>query len=304
MKSFSKKHKITHDLNREHIEFVLGVRMPLIIESIDNQLIEQILNEQIIFENMMSDLTSGARTFVKGRMKRILNLPSNLADLKNFLGLVFKNPKWLTELSGHLEELVENINSHLASYFKAIRQVGSKTKSNIYKIAEKAIVSFENFINKFKSLGGWAKVALGVGIVSIGTFLYNKMKEVVPDLTELFKISARGAAIVGVDKPGSVSGTEIASGSLTSVVFENLLNILVQTIGPKVVSSLGSLLTGGLSQAFELISSIIGGINNLINPIKSALTATIFFANNDTEGSQGLYTNESGIKLFDLLFLR
>lgn len=281
---------LLYGLTREHIEIVLGIPMPMLLESIDSYTRKKILYEQFLFEGVLANLAGGAKTFFKGKAKRIGNLPTNLDQLKEFLTLIFEHPKWLDEFSGHLKDIVDNLASYLSTYFKEIKESTKKTKTKLSEVAATAIQAFESLFEKFSQLKGWSQAALGIGIASVGGFLFNKLKDIVPNIADTLKAGTQGAAVVAIDKPGPVTGSEVTGGGLAAIKIETILHLLTNTIGPKVISAIGNLATGGLYQALAFIASIVGGINNVINAIKPALSATLFFASRDPEQDQGIFT--------------
>jgi hypothetical protein len=289
-----------YGLTREHIELVLGIPIPLLLEVIDTRTKRRILYEQYLFENIMANLASGAKTFFKGKAKEISKIPQNFDQLKEFLQLLFEHPKWLEEFTGHLKDMVDNITEKLLKIFANIKNSTDAQKNKLYKIASNIMESFESFIKKFKTVKGWSQATIGIGIVSVGSFLYNKLVEIAPSVVETVKASATGASTVSSESSGSAKKSQIAGGAIASTGIDAALNFLTKNIGSNVISGISGLATGGLYQALNIVASAIGGISRLITAIQPALQATIFFASRDPEQGQGVYTKNADEPTQDL----
>jgi len=185
---FAKPDKL-YGLSREHIEVVLGIPLPLLLESIDHKTEEKILHEQYLFEQFLKSLgniATQARSELSGvAQKGIANLKRKLPNVKDAAGIfkalaiIFQNPKLLTQLIG-------SVTATMLKYFDPIKEfvasVSDWLKDKTAKVilfVKNAFTSAKNFVDKilntFNGLSGWKKATLGIGLLVVGKWAYTKM---------------------------------------------------------------------------------------------------------------------------------
>lgn len=193
-----------YGLSREHIELTLGIKIPLLLESIDFRLEDKILREQYLFEAWYNSLATaagsaasaagtgiqaagsavagaarGVATAAKGAVTNaagaVIDKVKDTAGIFKSLGLIIQYPTLVTELG---QSLSAEVTKFLNPILDFLGKVVTWRKTKIQKIFEYVKSAFNgayntltNLLQKFRALKGWQKVALGAGLAILGAGL-------------------------------------------------------------------------------------------------------------------------------------
>lgn len=132
-----------YGLSREHIELVLGIRLPFLLESIVYKTEEHILREQYLYEQFMQSVRAAAgqakqavvgaattaATAVKGAVAAQLQKVKDAAGIFQALGLIFQNPTLVQEFGSEVSQHVATYINPIAEFMgKAIKWLKAKTE--------------------------------------------------------------------------------------------------------------------------------------------------------------------------------
>ena len=193
-----------YGLSREHIELTLGIKIPLLLESIDFKLEDKILREQYLFEQWAQSLRTAAGAIggaakaagsaVAGAAKgvataatgavtnavgAVIGKVKDTAGIFKALGLIIQWPTLVTELGQSVSQEVNKFLSPIQDFLgKVITWCRDKTQK-IFAYVKSAFNGAHNTITgllqKFRALSGWQKVALGAGLSILGAWVWNKI---------------------------------------------------------------------------------------------------------------------------------
>lgn len=235
-----------YGLSREHIELTLGIKIPLLLESIDFKLEDKILREQYLFEQWAQSLRTAAGAIggaakaagsaVTGAAKgvataamgavtnavgAVIGKVKDTAGIFKALGLIIQYPTLVTELGQSVSQQANKFLSPVQDFLgKVITWCRDKTQK-IFAYVKSAFNGAHNTITgllqKFRALSGWQKVALGAGLSILGAWVWNKIGPKVEALKKKIE-SAIGektieAAEGAKDAAGAAAGAARTGGA-------------------------------------------------------------------------------------------
>ena len=238
-----------YGLSREHIELTLGIKIPLLLESIDFKLEDKILREQYLFEQWAQSLRTAAGAIggaakaagsaVTGAAKgvataatgavtnavgAVIGKVKDTAGIFKALGLIIQYPTLVTELGQSVSQQANKFLSPVQDFLgKVITWCRDKTQK-IFAYVKSAFNGAHNTITgllqKFRALSGWQKVALGAGLSILGAWVWNKIGPKVEALKKKIE-SAIGektieAAKGAKDAAGAAAGAARTGGARTA----------------------------------------------------------------------------------------
>ena len=218
-----------YGLSREHIELTLGIKIPLLLESIDFKLEDKILREQYLFEQWAQSLRAAAGV-VGGALKTAatkaaagvtgaLGKVRDTAGIFKALSLIIQYPTLVQELAQSLTDQVNTVFKptfdFLGLVLKWVKDKAQKVLVAINTAFSAANTTLKKLLDKFNSLGGWQKVALGSGLAILGAWVSSIIGPKIEILTgKLTKAIGEVASAVagGIKKvAGAASDAVIAS---------------------------------------------------------------------------------------------
>lgn len=235
-----------YGLSREHIELTLGIKIPLLLESIDFKLEDKILREQYLFEQWAQSLRTAAGAIggaakaagsavtgaakgvataatgaVTNAVRAVIGKVKDTAGIFKALGLIIQYPTLVTELGQSVSQQANKFLSPVQDFLgKVITWCRDKTQK-IFAYVKSAFNGAHNTITgllqKFRALSGWQKVALGAGLSILGAWVWNKIGPKVEALKKKIE-SAIGektieAAEGAKDAAGAAAGAARTGGA-------------------------------------------------------------------------------------------
>ena len=131
-----------YGLNKAHIEVILGIPLPLLMESIDRTTRKKILREQFLYEQFMegtqvepgaAGFLSGAKHTAQEMFNRVKNIPDNVKTFTEFMTVVLSSPAYLQVFNLEVANKLKQIK---ASFYETIKDL-KKTVEDIVAGGEK-----------------------------------------------------------------------------------------------------------------------------------------------------------------------
>jgi hypothetical protein len=210
-----------YGLSREHIELTLGIKTPMLLESIDFKLEDKILREQYLFEawyNTVATAAGSAGRAVKtaagvvgGAVKTAaeamaLGKVRDTAGIFKALSIIVRYPTLVKELgdslSDYVTKLLRPVVALLELVIKWVKDKANKLLVAINTTFTAAKNTIQSLLTRFSSLAGWQKVALGAGLAILGAWVSSIIGPKIEILTgKLTKaIGEVGSKVVDVGK--------------------------------------------------------------------------------------------------------
>jgi len=248
-----------YGLSREHIELTLGIKIPLLLESIDFKLEDKILREQYLFEQWAQSLRTAAGAIggaakaagsaVTGAAKgvataatgaatnavgAVIGKVKDTAGIFKALGLIIQYPTLVTELGQSVSQEVNKFLSPIQDFLgKVITWCRDKTQK-IFAYVKSAFNGAHNTITgllqKFRALSGWQKVALGAGLSILGTWVWNKIGPKVEALKKKIE-SAIGEKTIEAAKVAKDAAGAARTGGARAAVGAGVASIANKSLG-------------------------------------------------------------------------
>jgi len=281
-----------YGLSREHIELILGIKIPMLLESIDFKLEDKILREQYLFEAWVQSLktaagtaagavkgavvgtATAAATAVKDVAKSVLGKVQDTAGILKALGLIIQYPTLVKELGQSLSaQVTKYLNpslSFLGTAIKWLKDKKQKVLASIRSSFNGAHNTITGLLQKFRALSGWQKVALGAGLAILGAWVWNKIGPKVEALKKKIESAigeknieaakdTKGAAEFAKDTTGNAAaaartgGARAAAGAGTASIANKVLGAGIDKAKEE-LTELGKQL---LPELLELAKSVI-----------------------------------------------
>lgn len=315
---------LVYGLSRDHIQYVLGISVPVLMESVDRKTRNKILYEQYLFEQFLQSLRQAAGNVVGavqnkaqqavqqvqqtgqqvvGAAKTAVNDPraamaaaktsvqqavaqklqpvKDAAGIFKSLGLLFQYPTLVKEFSQSVSKQVTTYIDPIYDFMvKAkdwLKDKTDKAFEYIKGVVEKSYKTISDLQGKFRSLQGWTKVMLGIGMLLVGKWVWDKVGQKLEDLKKKFDETAVGKAVGSVvDKAKEIKGKAEATkdkviedikNSLTQIAketFENVFGQAALTIMLSFAGPIGPFLQG-ISKLVENMGFIIKTITPITN---------------------------------------
>lgn len=295
-------------LSKQHIEVILGIPMPMLMESADKKLQKRVLHEQFIYEQFLRNvgqaiagqvrkgteaLTHGyqaAKHAVHHALEVTLKGP---ADLIKFLSVVVKEPKYLQIFWLNLQNKLADVRAKISNYFVKLGE-SLKKEAKTDKLASAVMAGWEQLkglFAKVDSLKGWQQAMLGLGLFVLCSYILQEtgglealtksLEHAVHDIghtAHSAEVGVRGAqaAIKSGEKAGT-AGAAIGAGAggiIGTLVGGAIASKLAKLVGKAAMEAVGNMITGGIWTALKTLISIIGKfafVATVLSPITEAV---------------------------------
>jgi len=126
-----------YGLSKEHIEIILGIPMPLIMESINRTTRKKILREQFLYQQFMegtqvepgaAGFLSGAKHTAQEMFNRVKHIPENVKTFTEFMNVVLSSPAYLQVFNLELTNKLKEIK---ASFYETIKDLKEPLKNMV-----------------------------------------------------------------------------------------------------------------------------------------------------------------------------
>ncbi|MHA1754237.1 MAG: hypothetical protein ACTSYR_01830 [Candidatus Odinarchaeia archaeon] len=154
------------NLSREHIIEVLGIDVSLNESiSLNEELTNKILHEQLLYESFLTSL----KDYAKDKINKTVDTIKDWKDAAVTLYKVIKDPKTL--------------NNFISNFWKNFKKTTlNKFLEFLKKIKlESLIPKIKNLIDSITNLSGWKKFLASTAIGSIILYIVNKLKNLPTD---------------------------------------------------------------------------------------------------------------------------
>lgn len=295
-------------LTKEHIEIVLGIRMPLLMESVSPKLQKHILREQFIYEQFLKNLGQA----ITGQVRRAGQAISHgyqaakhavhhalevsikgPADLIQFLGIVIKEPKYLQIFWLNLKSKLDDIRQKITNYFEKLGE-RLKKEAETDKLTSAIMAGWgklKELFAKVDGLKGWQQAMLGLGLLILGSYILEEtggleaLKKTashaahdIGHTAHTAEVGVRGAqaAVKAGEKAGTASAVAGASvgGVAGTLLGGAIVSKLVKLVGEAAIDAVGSMITGGVWTAIKTLISIVGKfafVATVVSPMTEAV---------------------------------
>jgi len=185
-------------LSKEHIEIILGIPMPMLMESADRKLQKHILREQFIYEQFLKNIGQavqrGAQA-ISGQLQRGKAAATSFGhaakhavhhalevtvkgpgDLIKFLAIVVKQPKYLQIFWTNLGSKLADIREKISGYFEKLGE-RLKKEAKADKITSLIMNGWEKLkglLAKVDSMKGWQQALLGLGLFLLCSYILKE----------------------------------------------------------------------------------------------------------------------------------
>lgn len=160
--------------NSSYITEILGVELPLNESGqaeINEELKDHILSEHLLYEGFIDSLLSGAKRSV--------------GKVKDLFITLYKILKDANDLGSFILLLKKKVINPIAKQFnQAFDKIISNAPAKVADIANKLKQILKDKIDSFRDLGdGWKSAMVGTTIALLLTFVYEKSKNLIKDVT-------------------------------------------------------------------------------------------------------------------------
>ena len=185
-------------LSKEHIEIILGIPMPMLMESADRKLQKHILREQFIYEQFLKKIGQavqrGAQA-ISGQLQRGKAAATSFvhagkhaahhalevtvkgpSDLIKFLAIVVKQPKYIqifwTNLGSKLADIREKISGYFTKLSDRLKKEAKTDK--ITSLIMNGWEKLKELLAKVDSMKGWQQALLGLGLFLLCSYILKE----------------------------------------------------------------------------------------------------------------------------------
>ena len=185
-------------LSKEHIEIILGIPMPMLMESADRKLQKHILREQFIYEQFLKNIGQavqrGAQA-ISGQLQRGKAAATSFGhaakhavhhalqvtvkgpgDLIKFLAIVVKQPRYIqifwTNLGSKLADIREKISGYFTKLSERLKKEAKTDK--ITSLIMNGWEKLKELLAKVDSMKGWQQALLGLGLFLLCSYILKE----------------------------------------------------------------------------------------------------------------------------------
>lgn len=295
-------------LAKQHIEIVLGIPMPILMESVDTKLQKRVLREQFIYEQFLKN----AGQAVSGQVRRGTEAVKNFAhaakhavhhalevtikgpaDLIKFLGIVVKEPKYLQIFWMNLQSKLTDVRTKISNYFQKLGE-RLKEEAKTDKLTSAIMSGWEQLkalFAKVDGLKGWQQAMLGLGLFILCSYILQEtggvealaksLEHAAHDISHTAhaaEVGVRGAqaAVKAGEKAGTASAAVGAGtgGIIGTLVGGAIASKLGKLVGKAALEAVGGMMTGGIWTALKTLIFVVGKfafVATILSPITEAV---------------------------------
>jgi len=148
-------------LSREHVTYVLGVKVPLNESiSINEELYKRILNEQLIYEGFLDSL----KNYAKEKLDKTIDKINDWKDAAVMVYKLITNPQLLENFSVNFWKTFQQ--STVKQFYTNLKEIG----------ASQIIPKIEMLITAITNIKGWQKFMAATAVASIVKYVVEKIK--------------------------------------------------------------------------------------------------------------------------------
>ena len=295
-------------LSKQHIEVILGIPMPMLMESVDRKLQKLVLREQFIYEQAVKNIGQAVAGQVRRGKEAIAHgyqaakhavhhalevTVKGPADLVKFLGIVLKEPKYLQVFWLNLQSKLADVRTKVSNYFQKLGE-RLKEEAKTDKLTSGIMSGWEQLkalFAKLDSLKGWQQAMLGLGLFVLCSYILQEtggaealaksLEHAVHDVghtAHTAEVGVRGvqAGIKAGEKAGTASAAVGggAGGIVGTLLGGAIASKLAKLVGKAAIEAVGGMMTGGAWNALKMVISIIGKfafVATVLSPITEAV---------------------------------
>jgi len=240
-------------LTRKHIELVLGIKLPLLTESINRHKQEEIVREQYLFEQWFQKLKQAATgvasqvgQFASGvgaaakaatidKITKPLTLAKDLKSTANAIMIMIQKPETIPMMTSVIGQKIEETYKPVADLFAKIKEIVQTVKTKVQAVLSEQEAAADqdvgiidtmknalmNLKAKYDELAGWKKVTFGLMAFVIFSYVQKQLMDqlkVSEILAKISKALPKGAVQKGLSVAASAKkSAEKAKGATSKV---------------------------------------------------------------------------------------
>jgi hypothetical protein len=239
--------------NTDYIQEVLGIDIPL--NENNEPVISEELRQQIQLEENF--LTNWVRDAYEGVKKT----GGQLKNLGEFLLLIIKDPK---AISFYVQAVKKSLLLPMKKKLMSMRQTLREVRPVLEDTAKRAATLFQQGVEKLVGIvdralamtKGWKSALMVTGVVVGGYYLFDKIKDLVPNPLEL----------TGLDKNATIRFIKAKAEGLIELFAKKLTEVLTKLVGENALKAAAPWISGLMT----MMKIAVTAADVLEEPIKAA----------------------------------